>query len=173
VNPVRVDVTGQVCSPELVPFLTTLRNQAGFPYVWPTEENAYSGKGLPGCLYPHGRDCSGTVSFALNACGFHLEGGRGMWSANRYYETAVAEGRVIEHPHIGDQVVYVSPSTGKAIHIETVMEDGRFFGAIGAGSNCTTPEKAKELGACVKYREHPYPEAHGRAVFLRNPLRAA
>jgi hypothetical protein len=170
-NPVRVDVTGQICAPELQPYLAGLRSQRNFPYVWPTPENRYSGKGLPGCMFPIGRDCSGTVEFALRGAGWNPEGvRRGDCSGHWQYERALAEGRVTERPQIGDLVVYVSPQ-GHGVHIESILEDGSFYGAIGAGSNCTTPEKAKELDARVKVREHPYPEAHGRAVFIRNPLR--
>ena len=170
-NPVRIDVTGLVCAPEILPFLRRMHEQSGFPYCWPTPENKWSGKGTRGCLYDIGRDCSGAVSDALENAGLVLPEGRAMWSADRYYRAAKAEGRVVERPEIGDLVVYVAPSD-TAVHIEAITASGKLIGAIGGDATCVTPEVSLKRGAMVQFREHPYPEAHGRAVFIRNPLRA-
>lgn len=167
-NPWRVDLVAGAYVPEPIrAYLNCLLNQQGFPYTWPTEQNRYSGKGLPGCLYPLGRDCSGTVSFALRGAGDLIDR-RADWNAEKY----ATECAKTDAPEAGDLVVYVSP-LGRAVHIETVMEDGRFYGAIGAGSECTSPVIAmsRKPPACVQYRERPYPLAHGRAEFRVNPLR--
>lgn len=166
-NPVRVPVLDEPLEYEVAAFLNALLNQHGCPYVWPTEANRYSGKGLPGCLYPLGRDCSGTISFALRAAGDGIDR-RADWNAEKYR----AELAVTEHPRVGDLVVYVSPH-GRGVHIEAITRDGRLFGALHGDAECTSPEKAmkRKPKACVEYRLTPYPEAHGKAVFLRNPLR--
>lgn len=151
-----------VLQPEIQAFLNCMRMQSGFPYTWPTEENRYSGKGLPGCLYPHGRDCSGSISFALRGAGDATDR-RADWNAHRYY----SELEKTDRPEAGDLVVYVR--NGHGVHIEAVMEDGRYYGAIGGDEGCTSPELAKQRDARVKYRESPY--RRGEPVFLVNPLR--
>jgi cell wall-associated NlpC family hydrolase len=128
-------------APELKLFYEKLLSQEGFPYVWPVENNKWSGKGLPGCTFPKGRDCSGTVTWALFEAGYRpdlraVANTKWMWAS---WKLAV-------NPLPGDFVLYANRK-GVIEHVMTYMEDGRVFGADGAGSNCQDPETAAKLNA--------------------------
>lgn len=143
-------------------FIAACKAQLGLPYVWPSERNHYSGKGLVGCLFPEGRDCSGLVSVSLGAAG-DLTDRRAMWSAQRYANE-------LEHtdlPQIGDLVVY-GAGWGHVTHIEVYMGPDRYLGAIGGNGDTETPEIARRKNACVKFRQSKRPDLLG---FLVNPLR--
>jgi cell wall-associated NlpC family hydrolase len=154
-------------APELALFYKTLLSQEGFPYVWPVEANRWSGKGLPSSLFPNGRDCSGTVTWALHEAGYRpdlraVANTRWMW-AN--WKEALT-------PLPGDFALYRDAKTSVICHVMTLMEDGRVFGADGAGSNCTTPEVAARLNAKVQWRSGPHYGAGLKlAGFRTNPLR--
>lgn len=158
-------------APELKLFYEKLLSQEGFPYVWPTAENRWSGKGFPTSLYPEGRDCSGTITWALWAAGLQPDmrstmNSGAMWAR---WDPAV-------DPLPGDFVLYYNnPPAGapkRIVHVMTLMEDGRVFGADGAGSNCTNPDTAKQLNAKVQWRTGPHYYRTGiLAGFRRNPLR--
>lgn len=153
----------EAIAPELAAFYRHLLSQAGWPYVWPTEANRYSGKGLKGCLYPEGRDCSGTVTWALWQAGH--EDLRSDWNTRRMFASWQPVDEREAQP--GDFVFYAN-RRDVIEHVMTLTEDGRAFGATGAGSNCTTPELARQLGASVRYERIHYRPVAG---FRRNPLR--
>lgn len=152
-------------APELALFYAKLLAQEGFPYTWPGEANRWSGKGLPGSIYPTGRDCSGTVTWALYEAGYRPDlratcNTRAMW----------ANWREAPNPLPGDVVLYANAKSGIIEHVMTLMADGRVFGADGAGSNCPDPQTAAKLGAKVQWRSG----IHYRGVvkgFRMNPLR--
>lgn len=153
-------------APELKLFYEKLLSQEGFPYVWPAETNRWSGKGLPGSKFPNGRDCSGTVTWALHEAGYRpdlraIASTKWMW----------ANWKDATSPLPGDLVLY--RDRNKVIcHVMTLMEDGRVFGADGAGSNCTDPSTAAQLGAKVQWRSDiHYYGAGSVAGFRVNPLR--
>lgn len=153
-------------TPELREYVAQLIAQQNFPYVWPTEANRYSGKGLPGCLYPNGRDCSGTVTYALFKAGWRDE--RAVTNTGVMWSRWKPCTREEALP--GDLVLYSNRITGKIEHVMTLMDDGRVYGADGAGSNCPDPNTAARLDAKVRYRSG----IDYRAVvsgFRRNPLR--
>jgi murein DD-endopeptidase len=153
-------------------FLGYVSLQDGCPYVW-------GGKGETVLLddeklHRHGFgvnvfDCSGLVTRALreadgpdwratrwaNALCFGQRDGKGGW-AIRPLET-------VETPEPGDLVFYGTPDHSS--HVEVVMQDGRYFGAIGGHKGFTAPNAEK---ARVRYRLTARPDLIG---FRRNPLR--
>lgn len=151
--------------PAIAAFLAAAKAQEGLPYTWPCEANNWSGKGYGYAEFREGRDCSGLVAVSLRAAGDSVD--RRNWNAERFHK----ELQHTDKAQPGDLVVYVLD--GKAVHIEIVMEDGRYFGAIGGGQAQITPTDAKAKKAFVKYREHPRPADQGTPVFIRNPLRVA
>lgn len=151
---------------ELRAFYRALLAQHGFPYVWPTASNRYSGKGLEGCLFPDGRDCSGAVTYALRRGGF--EDVRATCNTAVMWSTWAPVNS--ENALPGDVVLYANRKTGKVEHVMTLCEDGRVFGADGAGSNCTDPSIAVRLGASVRFRDRI--DYRGAPMGFRvNPLR--
>lgn len=140
-------------------FLALIAAQEGAPYVW-----AGKGESVLGALHPftdkNGKpqlvfDCSGLVTWALRRVGFKP---RGEFWADRMWK----EWPHTNAPEPGDLVLY---GIGKATHVEVLMPDGRFFGAIGGDSSTDKPTpKAK-----VQYRSRPRRDVLGYVV---NPIRA-
>lgn len=146
------------------------------------EENApyiYLGKGdklwtrLRPMRHEFGRhvfDCSGLTGWCLRAGGYADI--RFSHQANTYYE----EFAHTVTPLPGDLVVYVKGGEfvgarhvgGHAEHIEIVMPDGRYYGALYGDGTTRTLEDAAKLKARVCYRARPRQE--GTPVFLTNPL---
>ncbi len=143
-------------------YLEALRAQEGYPYTWPTPENYYSGKGLSGCLYPTGRDCSGAVTFAI-----HAAGGPDLRS-DHSSRTLWKELMATDAPLPGDLVFY--GQAGIPGHVMTLMDDGRVLGATGGNRLTTSPTLAKPIGACVRYRSGPNYRTD-KLGFRVNPLR--
>lgn len=156
-------------APELAMFYEKLLSQEGFPYVWPAESNRWSGKGLSGSLFPEGRDCSGTVTWALFEAGYRpdlraIANTKWMW-AN--WKEALA-------PLPGDLALYTDAKSGIICHVMTLMVDGRVFGADGAGRECVNPTIAAQKNAKVQWRSSPhYGAGLQLAGFRMNPLRRA
>ncbi len=154
-------------APELKLFYAELLKQEGFPYVWPSEANRWSGKGLPNSMYPTGRDCSGTVTSALFNANYRpdlraIANTRWMW----------ANWKEAPNPLPGDLALYADMKTNVICHVMTLMEDGRVFGADGAGSECYSPEIAKKKNAKVQWRSSPHYGAQLKLMGFRiNPLR--
>lgn len=140
-------------------FLGRLVAQENFPYVWPDEANHWSGKGLAHCLYPTGRDCSGTTTFPLWEVAPELDR-RATYSADRIWR----EYPGTKTPQAGDHALY--GANGKVTHIMTLMPDGRVFGACGGGSGTLHPTP----GAYVMYRQGPF-YRKDCVGFVVNPLR--
>ena len=141
-------------------FLSLAATQEGAPYVW-----AGKGESVFGALHPFTNkdgkpqlvlDCSGLVTWCLHKAGWQV---KGQFWADRMWK----EWPHTDAPEPGDLVLYGSPL--KSTHVEIVMPDGRFFGAIGGGSKTTKPTP----GACVQYRSKPRRDVLGYVV---NPLRA-
>lgn len=152
-------------APELAVFYRHLLSQEGFPYTWPVEANGYSGKGLPSSMFPDGRDCSGCFTWALWKAGGPdwrgIKSTRHLWSELRSVEE--------EQALPGDLVLYRNEKAGHINHVMTLTEDGRCFGATGAGSNCLTPDDSRRLNACVRFEPIHYRRPAG---FRVHPLRA-
>lgn len=140
-------------------FLTLIAAQEGAPYIW-----AGKGETVAGKLHPFLTkndmqqlvfDCSGLVTWALRKAGWKSKSE--FWSDRMWKEWPHTDA-----PEPGDLILY---GTGKATHVEVLMPDGRFFGAIGGGSRTTKPTP----GAKVQYRTKPRRDVLGYVV---NPLRA-
>lgn len=142
-------------------FLSFAASQEGAPYVW-----AGKGETVAGSLHPFLDkndmqqlvfDCSGLVTWCLRKAGWQV---KGQFWADRMWK----EWPHTDAPEPGDLVLYGAPH--KATHVEIVMPDGRFYGAMGGGSRTTKPVE----GACVQYRKSRRRDILGYVV---NPLRAA
>lgn len=136
-------------------FLTSSVAQLGRPYIW-------GGKGelVMGAKHPFGGlvfDCSGLVTWCLRQAGYTL---RGEYNADRMWH----EWQHTDEPQPGDLVLY--GENNHATHVEIVMPDGRFLGAIGGGSKTVKPSPV----AKVQYRKLPRRDVLGYVV---NPIRAA
>lgn len=140
-------------------FLAHVAAQEGAPYIWAGKGETVAGKLHPfltkNDMIQRVFDCSGLVTWALRKAGWK---GRGEFWADRMWK----EWPHTDAPEPGDLILY---GTGKATHVEVLMPDGRFYGAIGGGSKTTKPTP----GACVQYRTKPRRDVLGYVV---NPLRA-
>lgn len=111
----------------------------GAPYIWgAVGQETKSG----------GFDCSGLVVAALAAAGGP------NWTglpnpATRRSSAMLAEAcdPVVGEPRLGDLAFY---GRGTVSHVVLVLERNIVVGANGGGRDCTTPERALELGARVR-----------------------
>lgn len=112
--------------------------EEGIPYIWGAKNPEKDG----------GLDCSGFVTFVLEAAGVEPDGFGQIHNAASLaalYDTIDAE-----FAQGGDLVVY-GPG-GAVEHIMMLVGDGTVVGSSGGGHTCTTPAIAKQLGAGVHYR---------------------
>jgi murein DD-endopeptidase len=140
-------------------FLGYVSLQDGAPYVWGGKETHVF---VDGALHRHAFgfnvfDCSGLVT-----CGIKAAGGKDM-RASHSANVMWAEWDEVEKPEAGDLVFYGMGST--ATHVEVVMPDGRYFGALNGSRHTVIPNPEK---ARVRYRLTARPDLIG---FRRNPLR--
>ncbi len=140
-------------------FLRYVLSQEGAPYVWAGKGEHVAGKrhdfrrknGSPLMVF----DCSGLVTWALKRSGWKAArefNSHGMWM----------HWRRTDKPQSGDLIIYGRPQL--ASHVEVLMPDGRYFGAIGGNSKTTQPT----FGAAVQYRKRARADVLGH---LANPLR--
>jgi len=141
-------------------FLDLVAAQEGAPYVWAGKGEFVAGKrhtfagsdGQPCLVF----DCSGLVTWSLRKCGWQSPrelNSHGMWM----------HWRRTDKPQPGDLIIYGQP--GKASHVEVLMPDGRYFGAIGGNSKTLKPTP----GAACQYRRKRRDDVLGH---LTNPLRS-
>lgn len=140
-------------------FLGYLELQEGAPYIWGGRgETVWTEKGLH--RHAHGCnvfDCSGLITRALK------EAGGKDWRATHNADVLWRELEPVEKPEPGDLVFY--GSLGRATHVEAVMPDGRYFGALNGGPHTLV---ANPSNARVRYRVKDRPDRLG---FRCNPLR--
>lgn len=138
--------------------------QEGCPYVWPTAENKYSGKGLAGALFPDSFDCSGLVTAAMHAVGGP------DWRADHNCNAIFAATEDTKEPEKGDFVLY-GVGRNMLTHIMIWAGDGRVFGSSGGNHYTVSPVLAMKIGARVRFHgSHLYrPDFVG---FKKNPLRS-
>lgn len=140
-------------------FLGFLETADGAPYVWGGRaDRLWSPQGLR--RHEFGVDvfdCSGLVTCALKAAGGP------DWRATHAADTMFKALEPVTKPEPGDLVFY--GMGGTATHVEAVMSDGRYFGAIGGSRRSVIPRPER---ARVRYRVVARPDAIG---FRRNPLR--
>lgn len=157
--------------PALAIFLGYVESQDGSPYVWGGKGEALWTKSG---LHRHAFglnvfDCSGLVTRALK------EAGGPDWRLMRgadslFNGTKRTDGTWMyqplprtKTPEAGDLVFYGSPN--RSSHVEVLMPDGRYFGAMNGDQNTVVPNALK---ARVRYRTAPRKDLLGFAV---NPLR--
>jgi cell wall-associated NlpC family hydrolase len=140
-------------------FLAEVLAQKDAPYIWAGKGASVAGRphkfvnasGLQILVF----DCSGLVTWALKRCGWKTTrefNCHGMWM----------HWRRTDKPKPGDLIIYGQPD--RASHVEVLMPDGHFFGAIGGNSKT----KSVTWGACVQWRLKDRKDKLG---FLVNPLR--
>lgn len=140
-------------------FLALALSQAGAPYIWAGKGECVAGarhnfkdaQCVPLLVF----DCSGLVTWCLRRMSWRS---RVEMNAHRMWTLW----RRTDSPLPGDLILYGSPRL--ASHVEIVMPDGRFFGALGGGSKT----KAPTPGAAVQYRTRARIDRLG---FVINPLR--
>lgn len=110
-----------------------LLEREGFPYLW-------------GWKGPDAFDCSGFVTCGLLAMG--CRDMRQTHNAGRLFAAL----KSTKEPMPLDLAFYGPP--GSITHVMFFMAngDGRVFGACGGNAFTTTVEKAREQGACVRFR---------------------
>lgn len=146
-------------SPAVDRFLALAVSQEGAPYIWAGKGEYVAGRrhthkdahGVPLLVF----DCSGLVTWCLRRLGWHS---RVEMNAHRMWTLW----RRTNKPQSGDLILYGKPSL--CSHVEIVMPDGRFFGAMGGGSKTTSPTAI----AKVQYRWKPRADVLGCVI---NPLR--
>lgn len=110
----------------------------GVPYLWGHKDPT---KGL---------DCSGLVTCAGEAVGIWPVGysvGHNAASLSYLNGQSMAQGDLLP----GDMCFY-GPDAKSVDHVMIFVGDGRVVGASGGGTNCTTVEFARSIGACVHYK---------------------
>jgi cell wall-associated NlpC family hydrolase len=146
-------------NPAVDRFLALAISQQGAPYIWAGKGEYVAGRrhthkdahGVPLLVF----DCSGLVTWCLRRLGWQS---RVEMNAHRMWTLW----RRTDKPQPGDLILYGKPSL--CSHVEIVMPDGRFFGAMGGGSKTTSPTAI----AKVQYRWKPRADVLGYVI---NPLR--
>lgn len=146
-------------SPAVDRFIALAISQQGAPYIWAGKGEYVAGRkhsfkdanGVPLLVF----DCSGLVAWCLRRIGWQS---RVEMNAHRMWTLW----RRTDKPRPGDLILYGKPSL--CSHVEIVMADGRFFGAMGGGSKTTSPTAL----AKVQYRWKPRADVLGYVI---NPLR--
>jgi len=110
----------------------------GTPYVWGGDDFS-------------GYDCSGLVVEILQGVG-RLAHGRD-YSADALL--AIFRPNAVAQPYAGCLKFWLDPS-GRAVHVELVIDEGHTIGASGGGSLTTTPAEAVKQNAFVKLRPLTY-----------------
>lgn len=159
-------------SDKLQLFLGYVELQAGCPYVWGGKGEAlWTKSGLHRHTFGGNVfDCSGLVTRGLKEAGGPdwrlMRGADSMWNGTKRSDSPGWMYEPLERtttPLAGDLVFYGGPN--KSTHVEVVMPDGRYFGAIGGDQHTVVPNALK---ARVRYRNTPRKDLLGFAV---NPLR--
>lgn len=151
-------------------FVDFVLSKEGCDYIWPTAENRYSGKDLPGALFKNVYDCSGLITAGVWYATDHKIDWRGSHNCRKLIQECKELSQALgERPKVGDLAFY-GPGINAPTHVMMYCADGRVFGAgRGGGPYTTTPEIARKKGARVGYRpSHLYrPDFLG---FFRLPL---
>jgi cell wall-associated NlpC family hydrolase len=142
-------------------FLGYLQMHEGAPYVFGGNEMMLFVDPVVG-LQRHAFgfpvfDCVGLPKCGLRAAGY--KDIRATHNADSLWK----ELEPVERPEPGDFVFY--GMADHAAHIETVMQDGRYFGALNGSRHTVVPNAEK---ARVRYRLTARPDLIG---FRKNPLR--
>jgi murein DD-endopeptidase len=106
----------------------------GAPYVW-------------GRKGPNVFDCSGLVTWALHQCG----GPDLRTTVNSQGLADLME--PVERMPAGEVLLaFYGFNWDHVEHVMFATPDGRAFGACGGGHTTSTVEKARDIGACVRFR---------------------
>lgn len=139
---------------EVSRFLNAARSRLGCDYVWPNQENNWSGKDLKIAKYQKVYDCSGLVTSSLyEATGGKIDK-RASWNAQSLLDNCA----LVTVPKPGDLCFYgLSPKfiTHVGIYMGEKNKEGQSLDSCGGTPQCTTPEIAKKTGAKVMFHKSP------------------
>ena len=107
------------------------------PYIW------------GGQSFLEGMDCSGLLQHLLLYAGLYDHTDRICKDIKRYL---LINGGALNHNKKAGCVLFYGPKSGEETHISLAISDTEIIESGGAGSNCKTREKAKELNAKVRIK---------------------
>jgi hypothetical protein len=136
---------------ELNDFIDFVLSKEGCDYVWPLPENNYSGKDLKIAKYQNVYDCSGLVTSAI----YHATRGRVDWRSAKNAQALFDSCKDLERSGQRPCLAFYGVAKNMIEHVVVVLPDGRIIGANGGGRWCSSPDKAKEKGARVRFYSSP------------------